>query len=245
MMVGMRRPALAHDEERVRAPARPPSDSLRDRFFVDVGRLTGGLVRGEHWRLRLGLLTLIAFGEPEFDGSTWTWPITGGLLARRPGGSLSYGWREGALFAVVDGYAPRLPAPLYVLTQVPVHRLLTRRFLLGLRGRVPMPGPPAGPAQRLLTATLDLALCAAATAALRPRRRLVAFAAVAAAYHVACWTVAGRTAAALLTGQRVVSVDGSAVTAWQALLRLAALPLAAGSLRAVHDEVSATEVIEA
>jgi hypothetical protein len=120
-----------------------------------------------------------------------------------------------------------------------------RRFLLRLRGRVPPPGPPAGPAQRLVTASLDLALCAAVTAALRPRRRLAALAAVTAGYHLACWTLTGRTAAALLTGQRVVSVDGRAVAPWQAALRLAALPLAAVRLRAVHDEVAATEVIEA
>jgi len=245
MMVGMWPAAPVHQELTVGAPIRPPPERLRDRFFADVWKLTLGLVRGERWRLRLGPVTLLDFGEPAFDGSGWTWPIAGGALVRRPGGSLRCCWRDGTLAAVVDGYRPALPPPLYLLAQVPAHRVVTRRFLLGLRGRTPPPGVPAGPAQRLMTAALDLALCAGVAAALRPRRRLAAFAAVAAAYHLVCWTAAGRTAGGLLTGQRVVAVDGSALAPWQALVRLAALPLAARSLRAVHDEAAATEVIEA
>jgi hypothetical protein len=118
-----------HQEERVGAPAAPPPDRLRDAFFAEVRRLTFGLFRGDRWRLRLGPLTLIAFGEPSFDGAAWTWPITGGLLVRRPGGTLRYGWRDGELTGTVDGYLPRLPAPIYRLTQAPAHRVLTRRFL--------------------------------------------------------------------------------------------------------------------
>jgi hypothetical protein len=41
----------------------------------------------------------------------------------------------------------------------------------------------------------------------------------------------------------VVSVDGSRVSAGQALIRLFALPVAALRMRAVHDEIAATEVI--
>jgi hypothetical protein len=41
----------------------------------------------------------------------------------------------------------------------------------------------------------------------------------------------------------VVSVDGSRVTAGQALIRLIALPLAVLRVRAVHDEIAGTEVI--
>jgi len=67
---------------------------------------------------------------------------------------------------------------------------------------------------------------------------------LAAAYHAACWAAAGRTAGGRLTGQRVVSVDGSPVEPWQALLRLAAVPAAARALRPVHDEVAGTAVIE-
>jgi hypothetical protein len=245
MMGGVWDSPPVHQEHRVRAPVRPPAARLRDAYFSGVRRLTFGLVRGEPWRLRLGPLTVLAFGEPTFDGAAWTWPITGGALARRPGGVLRYGWRDGELVAVVDGYLPRLPAPIHATAQTLAHGLVTRRFLLDLRGRVPPPGAPAGPAQRLLTTALDLALCAGATAALRPRRPLLTFGAVAAAYHFACWTLTGRTAGGLLTGLRVVSVDGSPVAPWQALVRLAALPSAVRELRPAHDEAAATEVVEA
>jgi len=244
MMVRVWQEPPVHQECRVGAPADPGRDRLRDAFFADVGRLTVGTVRGERWRLRLGPLTLLSFGEPAFDGWAWTWPITGGLLARRPGGFLRYGWRDGELFAAVDGYLPRLPALAYRVTQLPAHRVLTRRFLLGLRGRTPSPAPPAGPAQRLLTATLDLALCVGVATAVSRRHRLRTFAALAAGYHLACWTLGGRTLGGLATGQRLVSVDGSAVAPWQALLRLAALPRALRTLRAAHDQAAETEVVE-
>jgi len=76
-------------------------------------------------------------------------------------------------------------------------------------------------------------------------RRLRWAAALAAVYHLGCWSLTGRTVGALVTGQRLVSVDGSPVAPWQAVLRLAALPLAVLACRAVHDEAAATEVIEA
>lgn len=248
-MEGMWRTPPANLEDRVQAPVRPSPERLRDAYFAAIGRLTFGLVGADRWRLRLGPVTLLAFGEPAFDGSGWTWPITGGLLARAPGGSLRYAWRNRELVGGVSGYLPRLPGPVYRLTQVPVHRWVTRRFLLELRGRTPPPGVPAGVAQRLLAASLDVGVCAAVTAALLPRRGLLrpaaTFAGLTAAYHVACWALGGRTLGSLLTGQRVVSVDGGPVAAWQALVRLAALPFAARRLRAVHDEAADTEVIEA
>lgn len=245
MMVRVWHEPPVHQECRVVAPVEPPADRLRDAFFADVGQLTFGAVSGGRWRLCIGPLTVMEFGEPAFDGRAWSWPITGGLLTRRPGGTLSYGWRDGDLVATVDGYQPRLPAFAYRLTQVPVHQALTRRFLLLLRGRTPAAAPPAGPAQRLLTASLDLALCAGVAAAVSRRRRLRTFAAVAAGYHVACWTLGGQTLAGRLTGQRLVSVDGGPVAPWQALVRLAALPRALRTQRAVHDEAAGTEVVEA
>lgn len=232
-------------EDRVRAPLRPPPDRLRDAYFDRIRGLTLGAVRGERWRLRLGPLTLLAFDEPAFDGACWAWPIAGGVLARTPGGVLRFGWRDGLLAGAVDGYRPSLPRPLYRLAQAPVHRAVTRQFLLLLRGRTPAPGVPAGPAQRLVAAAVDVALCAAVAAAVRPRRRLLAFGLLAAGYHVACWSIAGRTVGGLLAGQRLVSVDGSRVTPGQALVRLAALPAAARAGRAIHDEAAGTEVVEA
>src|SRR5215471_985829 len=239
-------------EERVCAPIQPSMPLLRDAFFDDIRRLTLGLVRGDRWRLRLGPVTLLAFGEPTLEAGIWTWRITGGWLARHPGGSLGYGWRDGQLVGTVSGYQPLLPRPLYLASQKPVHRLVTRRFLLQLRGRTPSPGVPAGPVQRMASAAVDLLLCGAMTVLVGPCRRrrsfargLVAAAAITAVYHVGCWSLGGRTVGARLTGQRLVAVDGSPVATWQALLRLAVWPVAALRRRAVHDGLAATEIVDA
>lgn len=244
MMKGMWAVPPVHQRNRAIAPRPVPPPRLRDDFFAGIGSLTLGLVRGERWRLRLGPLTLLTFAEPVADADGWTWPITGGLLARAAGGSLSYRWCHGELSATVDGYLPRLPAPLYLAVQVPIHRIVSRRFLLKVRGRLPPPGVPAGPARRLAGASLDLALCAWVVAALRPQRRLMALAGVVTAYHLACWTLGGRTVGGALVGARVVSVDGGPVASWQALLRLLAVPFAARRLRPLHDDLADTEVIE-
>jgi uncharacterized RDD family membrane protein YckC len=44
-------------------------------------------------------------------------------------------------------------------------------------------------------------------------------------------------------GLRLVAIDGSRPSPTQAVLRLAALPLGARRLRAVHDDLAATAVI--
>src|SRR5262245_27430444 len=124
----------------VRAPARPSPDRLRDAYFADVGRLTLGTVRGEPWRLRLGPVTVLAFGEPRFDGWGWSWPIVGGLLARHAGGTLRYAWRDGQLVGTVAGYLPRLPRAVYRLLLVPGRRLRPPRCRVGRRGTLPPHG---------------------------------------------------------------------------------------------------------
>ena len=158
-----RDPAPIHLQDRILAPREPDPGRMRDSFFVALRHLTLGLIHGDHWRVRLGPLTLHEFGEPVPGPSSWRWPIRGGLLTGRPGGSLSFEWRGGQLLSTVDGYWPSLPRPLYRATQLQLHHTLTRLFLLQLRGRVPPPGVPAGAAQRLAAASLDLALCTAAT----------------------------------------------------------------------------------
>jgi uncharacterized RDD family membrane protein YckC len=102
---------------------------------------------------------------------------------------------------------------------------------------------PADVSSRLAAGAIDVAICGALTLALARRRRLRAFTAITAGYHVAAWSVSGRTIGGALMRQRVVAVDGSPPTAVQALLRFIALPLAAFGFRAIHDEVAATDVI--
>ena len=239
-----RDPAPIHLQDRILAPREPDPGRMRDSFFVALRHLTLGLIHGDHWRVRLGPLTLHEFGEPVPGPSSWRWPIRGGLLTGRPGGSLSFEWRGGQLLSTVDGYWPSLPRPLYRATQLQLHHTLTRLFLLQLRGRVPPPGVPAGAAQRLAAASLDLALCTAATLVLR-RRRIAAWPALIAGYHLAAWTLAGQTLGGKVLGLRLVSIDGSRLAPVQAVVRLAALPLALFQLRARHDEVALTEVVEA
>lgn len=245
MMRGIHPTPPVHVEDRLSAPLRPAALRAPDTFFRWLGRWTLSLVRGERWRLRIGPLTLLAFGPPSQQGEGWMWPIRGGLLARDGGGSLRFEWRDGELVATVDGYLPRLPRLLYGTLQRPVHDLLTRLFLLHLRGRVPPPGVPAGPAQRLTAAGLDVGICAAATLLVARRRRLATFGGLAIAYHLAAWTTTGRTLGGAALGLRLVSVDGGRVGAVQAAVRLALLPVALARFRAVHDEVASTEVVEA
>jgi RDD family len=232
-------------EDRVSAPREPDRDRMRDSFFVTLSKLTLGLVRGQPWRVRAGPITLHEFGEPAPTSSGWCWPIRGGLLTSRPGGYLSFQWRDGHLLSIVDGYWPSLPRPLYNATQLQLHHLITRLFLLQLRGRVPPPGVPGGPAQRLAAATLDLAACSALTLALPRRRRLPAWLALVAGYHAAAWSIFGQTLGGKALGLRVVAIDGGRVTPVQAVLRLLGLPAGLARFRAVHDQLALTEVVEA
>ena len=81
-------------------------------------------------------------------------------------------------------------------------------------------------------------------AALSGRRRsITAVVGIAVVYHVACWTLAGRTLGGSVMRQRVVAVDGSKVSFGQACARVIALPLAWAHNRPVHDELAGTEVV--
>lgn len=68
-----------------------------------------GVVRARPGALLLFTLPLLRFGEASPTGEGWAWPITGGALARGPGGRLSFEWRQGELVALVEGYRPLLP----------------------------------------------------------------------------------------------------------------------------------------
>jgi hypothetical protein len=218
--------------------------TLRDSFASDIEALTFGLIRVRDNTLRLGPLELIRFGRPRITPTSVQWPIEGGLLARSGGGRLRIELLYGRLVESVDGYRPMLPRPIYALTQLPIHHVLTRLHLLRVRGREPQPGPPADRAGRIAAAAIDFALCVSAAAIVgRGRRRLPMLLGIAAGYHVACWSTSGITIGGAVMKQRVAAVDGSRLTIGQALVRLVLLPLAAVRMHQIHDEIAGTEVI--
>jgi RDD family len=217
---------------------------LRDGFLKDIRLLTLGLVQARGSSLHLGPIELLRFGRARVSRNRVEWPIDGGLFARAPGGRLRIEAAAGRVTATVEGYRPLLPRLLYMVTQLPVHHLVTRLHLLRVRGRRPAPGVPAEPTKRIAAAGIDIGFCATLAALSGRRRRMPALFGIAIAYHVACWSISGRTLGGMIMGQRLVSVDGSRPTVGQALVRLAALPLSALRLRAIHDEVAGTDVVE-
>lgn len=216
---------------------------LRDSYVEDIHKLTAGLIRLSGSVLSAGPLELLRFGTARVTRHAVEWPIEGGLLAREPGGRLRFEAKGGRLVASVDGYRPRLPLPIYRVTQLPVHYLFMRLHLLRVRGREPLPGVVAGAQDRMRAAMVDLAVCVALTGLISRRPRFRALLGVAAAYHVTCWSISGRTLGGLVMRQRVVAVDGSRPTLGQSLVRFVGLPFGWARGRAVHDELACTEVI--
>ena len=227
----------------VEGAASVPGQVLRDAYLEEIPRLAFGLVRTKDGSLWIGPFELLRFGRATVTPDAVEWPIEGGLLAREAGGRWRIESRVGRLDAFVEGYRPSLPLPLYAVTQLPIHRLLTRLFLLRVRGRTPAPGTPARPAARLQAAAVDVAFCAALAGLTGNRRKLPVLLGITAAYHLACWTISGRTLGGSMTGLRVVSVDGSRPTLEQSVLRLVASPLALIGRRTGHDELAGTDVV--
>ena len=128
---------------------------LGDVYWNEVQRSTGGVVRalesarGVELRM-LGIgPALLRFGPPEHVATpvsvTCRHPILGGLLARVPGGSISFSQTEASeveLSSSIEGFYPRL-APrrsrrrwngvLYPQLQTRLHRALGHRYLARLR----------------------------------------------------------------------------------------------------------------
>jgi hypothetical protein len=215
---------------------------LHDAYLHDIQALTFGLVRVRGQSLYVGPLQLLRFGPAKLSRHSVEWPIEGGIAARGPGGRFRIEAATGHLIASVDGYRPKLPRPLYAVTQLPIHHLFTRLFLLRVRGREPAPGVAATSQERLSAAAVDMAFCAT-LARLAGRRRVSVLLGVTAVYHVACWSVWGRTLGGLVMKQRVVAVDGSLPSVEQSIVRLLAVPFAWARRRPVHDEVAGTEVV--
>jgi hypothetical protein len=217
--------------------------ALERSYWADIDALTLGLVRVRDNSIFLGPFQLIRLGRPKITRNSVQWPIEGGLLARAPGGRLRFEALYGRLVASVEDYEPMLPRVLYSLTQLPIHHLWTRLHLIRVRGRQPAPGLPAERSRRLAAAAIDAGFCLTMAAVIGRRRRLPVLLGVVAGYHIACWTISGRTIGGAVMKQRVVSVDGSPLTAGQALVRLASLPFSAVRGRNVHDEVAGTDVV--
>ena len=230
-------------EDSVASSRRITGRALRDAFFADMRVLTLGLIQPRGSSLYLGPLEILRFGPAKTARTSVELPIEGGLAVGAPGGSLRLEAGKGSLKAKVEGYRPWLPLPIYMVTQLPLHHLILRLHMLRERGRVPSAGMPAAPANRFAAAAIDIGLCATVALFAGRRRRLPAFVGITAGYHVACWSASGRTIGGVITRQRVIAVDGSRASISQSVIRLLALPLAALRMRAVHDEIAATEVI--
>ncbi len=204
--------------------------------------MTLGLIGFRGNSLVLGPINLLRLGRPAVTRSAVDWPIEGGLLTRAPGGHWRIQASGGRVEASVTGYIPRLPKPLYLVSHLQVHLLFTRLFLLGLRGRDPLPAAVASPPDRIRAASVDAAFCLTLTR-LTGRRTWRSLLAIAAVYHVACWSTSGQTLGGMVLRQRVVSVDGSRLIPAQSLLRFVLLPISWVAWRSVHDEVAQTTVI--
>lgn len=207
-----------------------------------IETVTLGIIRLRERTLYLGPIAMHRFGPPKVGRNSVTWPITGGLLTASAGGSFTIESTATQLKATVEGYRPMLPRSIYEHTQLPLHHALVRVQLLRL-AELDQPSEPASQGSRAAAAGIDAALCAGVALVLARRRRLRAFLNIAAGYHLACWTVSGRTVGGRVMRQRVVARDGSRLSPLQAALRLAALPLAWLSRRPVHDDIAATTVV--
>ncbi|MCY7304107.1 MAG: hypothetical protein LH654_13970 [Thermoleophilia bacterium] len=118
-------------------------------YWLEVESFTHRLVRARQRRgvleLRLfGRWTLLRFGDPEAaadeSGAFSRFPIVGGLLARRPGGSITFAQTVRPaleLRATVDGFFPRLngrpgrpvwTGALYLQVERRLHTEISHRY---------------------------------------------------------------------------------------------------------------------
>jgi hypothetical protein len=114
--------------------------ALGERYWQEVEACTHGLVRthrqaaGVELRL-VGRWPLLRFGAPQTlvdaSGVLCRFPITGGRLARSPGGSITFAQVVAPaieLRATIDGFYPRLSARLYRHVQQRIHTSISRRY---------------------------------------------------------------------------------------------------------------------
>ena len=126
------RPAVEASEDGAR--------SLGRRYWLEVRRASRGLVRPRErdGRVELRVLAfpprLLTFGEPRLTVETHAvaclYEITGGVLARRPGGTVSLAQSSAGrpeLSVAVEGFSPRLGV-LYGPVHRRFHVLVSRRY---------------------------------------------------------------------------------------------------------------------
>ena len=104
---------------------------LEQFYWDEIRRATFGVARFSRGGIRVfGLWPVVLRFGPLVDGRR---AIVGGLMARRPGGSIA--WRaDGEQISVaVERYAPLLRGPLWRL-QLSFHCLVGRRFLARVAG---------------------------------------------------------------------------------------------------------------
>lgn len=231
-------------EDSVATSRRAAGEMLRDSFLVAMPTLTFGLVRARGNSLWLGPIELLRFGAPSVTEALVEWPIEGGWVVGKPGGSIRLDAEPDRLVVSVAGYRPMLPIPIYAITQLPVHHLMVRLYMLRVRGRIPTPRPLGARPDRNRAAAIDLGFCALLTVLTGRRHRIARFAGIAAGYHLACWTLSGRTLGGLALNQRVVAWDGSRLSVAQAMLRLVSVPISLLHGRPDHDTIACTEVVE-
>ena len=116
---------------------------LGERYWLTVRRASFGLVRlraaGDGSVLRLAGAPLLRFAPAEraagTNGVRCSFPIRGGLLARRPGGALVLSQStDNELRAALTGFVPRLGARPYDRIQRRIHVAISRRFFRSLIG---------------------------------------------------------------------------------------------------------------
>jgi hypothetical protein len=130
------------------------AQQLGDRYWWEVRHATGGLVRARRRgkQIELRILgrgpVLLSFAEPilavDSDRVACSFPIDGGLLARRPTGDITFsqtGTGAVELRSAIRGFYPRLAAregrsdrtgALYNSVQSRIHVAISRRYFARL-----------------------------------------------------------------------------------------------------------------
>jgi hypothetical protein len=111
------------------------AERLGRSYWREVRRMTGSLVRprelGGALELRLlGGPVLLRFDRPTLEASEerafCSYPIAGGLLARRAAGELTFEQTAGMLSSTIRGFFPRVAS--YDRLQGRLHVAISRRF---------------------------------------------------------------------------------------------------------------------